>query len=404
MSRSGRKKKRALFVVEILVLLIFIGGLFVYGQINAKLSKISTPTVENFDQEQVAVNISAPKLTGYTNVALFALDHRAKTESAGGENSDTIIIASINNDTKEVKLVSVYRDCLLDIGDDTYQKCNAAYSLGGPQKALSMLNTNLDLNLQDYVTVDFTAMVKAVDMLGGLDIPMTYQELVHMNNYCVETSEETETDYEPIPLPDPKPEDETAILDTYHLNGVQVTSYCRIRATASMDFGRTERQRMVIQMMVHKATKSSIATLSEIMDEVFPYVETSFSKSEIVKMALGMLSYRIDETTGFPQMIQMTDLPTKGSVVIPTTLESNVVELHKFLFSDDEYTPSDTVKSKSDTIVDLTGFGEGGEVVREGALSAVADALENEDSYGIQASPQDAASDENTTVTENTNT
>ena len=299
MSKPRKKSKKILFILEIVVLLLFIGGLFVYGQISAKLDKIDIQETDLADQD-IVTNDQAPQMTGYTTYALFGLDHRSKNEKLNTENSDTIIIASINNDTKAVKLVSVYRDTLLNVKDDTYSKANSAYALGGPTNAVSMLNTNLDLNITDYVAIDFDALVTVVDCLGGLDIPLSYAEIVHMNNYCVETSEETGKSYTPVELPDPKPEDEEAIVDTYHLNGVQATSYCRIRYTASLDMGRTERQRRVIQMIVDKAKKAGLSTIFDIMDQVFPMVKTSVSKTEILKMIPAMIGYSIDETTGFP--------------------------------------------------------------------------------------------------------
>ena len=119
----------------------------------------------------------------------------------GSENSDTMMIASINNDTQEVRLVSIYRDTLLNIGNGTSAKANAAYAYGGPEQAISMLNTNLDLNITDYATVDFNALTAAVDAVGGLEIPLSYAEMVHMNSYCKETSEETDKEYAPVELP-----------------------------------------------------------------------------------------------------------------------------------------------------------------------------------------------------------
>ena len=190
MSKPRKKSKKILFILEIVVLLLFIGGLFVYGQISAKLDKIDIQETDLADQD-IVTNDQAPQMTGYTTYALFGLDHRSKNEKLNTENSDTIIIASINNDTKAVKLVSVYRDTLLNVKDDTYSKANSAYAFGGPTNAVSMLNTNLDLNITDYVAIDFNALVTVVDCLGGLDIPLSYAEIVHMNNYCVETSEET---------------------------------------------------------------------------------------------------------------------------------------------------------------------------------------------------------------------
>ena len=355
MSKPRKKSKKILFILEIVVLLLFIGGLFVYGQISAKLDKIDIQETDLADQD-IVTNDQAPQMTGYTTYALFGLDHRSKNEKLNTENSDTIIIASINNDTKAVKLVSVYRDTLLNVKDDTYSKANSAYAFGGPTNAVSMLNTNLDLNITDYVAIDFNALVTVVDCLGGLDIPLSYAEIVHMNNYCVETSEETGKSYTPIELPDPKPEDEEAIVDTYHLNGVQATSYCRIRYTASLDMGRTERQRRVIQMIVDKAKKAGLSTIFDIMDQVFPMVKTSVSKTEILKMIPAMIGYSIDETTGFPNDYKFAQV--KGSVIVPTTLESNVLKMHQFLYGDTSYTPTQDVLNRSAQITNIAGGGD----------------------------------------------
>lgn len=355
MSKPRKKRRKVLFILEIIVLLLFIGGLYVYGQISAKLDKIDIQETD-LQEQDIVTNDQAPQMTGYTTYALFGLDHRSRNEKLNTENSDTIIVASINNDTKAVKLVSVYRDTLLNVKDDTYSKANAAYALGGPAPAVNMLNTNLDLNITDYVSIDFDALVTVVDCLGGLDIPLSYAEIVHMNNYCVETAEETGKSYTPVELPEPKPEDQEAIVGTYHLNGVQATSYCRIRYTASLDMGRTERQRRVIQMIVDKAKKAGLSTIFDIMDQVFPMVKTSVSKTEILKLIPAMIGYCIDETTGFPQDYKFATV--KGSVIVPTTLDSNVLKLHQFLYGNTNYTPTQDVLNKSAQIAAFVGGGQ----------------------------------------------
>lgn len=355
MSKPRKKRRKVLFILEIIVLLLFIGGLYVYGQISAKLDKIDIQETD-LQEQDIVTNDQAPQMTGYTTYALFGLDHRSRNEKLNTENSDTIIVASINNDTKAVKLVSVYRDTLLNVKDDTYSKANAAYALGGPAQAVNMLNTNLDLNITDYVSIDFDALVTVVDCLGGLDIPLSYAEIVHMNNYCVETAEETGKSYTPVELPEPKPEDQEAIVGAYHLNGVQATSYCRIRYTASLDMGRTERQRRVIQMIVDKAKKAGLSTIFDIMDQVFPMVKTSVSKTEILKLIPAMIGYCIDETTGFPQDYKFATV--KGSVIVPTTLDSNVLKLHQFLYGNTNYTPTQDVLNKSAQIAAIVGGGQ----------------------------------------------
>lgn len=385
MSKPRKKSKKILFILEIVVLLLFIGGLFVYGQISAKLDKIDIQETDLADQD-IVTNDQAPQMTGYTTYALFGLDHRSKNEKLNTENSDTIIIASINNDTKAVKLVSVYRDTLLNVKDDTYSKANSAYAFGGPTNAVSMLNTNLDLNITDYVAIDFNALVTVVDCLGGLDIPLSYAEIVHMNNYCVETAEETGKSYTPVELPEPKPEDQEAIVGTYHLNGVQATSYCRIRYTASLDMGRTERQRRVIQMIVDKAKKAGLSTIFDIMDQVFPMVKTSVSKTEILKLIPAMIGYSIDETTGFPQDYKFATV--KGSVIVPTTLDSNVLKLHQFLYGNTNYTPTQDVLNKNAQIAAIVG---GGQV--QDTAPAVTDApnTTTDDSYTWEGSTDTSA-------------
>ena len=357
MARPKSKIKKIIFAVEIIVLLLFIGGLYVYGQLNSKLDKINQPVLDDskikVNQEvQDSIDSQESTLTGYTTYALFGIDHRDKNTALGGENSDTIIIASVNNDTKDVKLVSVYRDTLLNLGNDTYSKANAAYAYGEAEQAITMLNTNLDLNISEYATVNFNALTTIIDDLGGLDMDMSYAEIVHMNNYCVETSEETGKDYTPIELPD-RPDDIEAVQYHYHLNGVQATSYCRIRYTASLDMGRTERQRRVIQMIVSKAKSAGLGKIFKIMDDVFPMVTTSMTKDEILQLLPTLIGYSVDDTTGFPTSYKFSNV--KGSIIVPTTLETNVIELHKFLYGDEAYTPSATVKANSEKILEIVG-------------------------------------------------
>lgn len=371
MSKMKKKKRhigrKILFGVEILVLILLVGVLFLYTQINKRMDSLNF--TQAADEQEVQINESvagSEVLSGYTNIALFGVDKRAEDEGAYG-NSDTAIIASINNDTKEVRLVSLYRDTYMRVDEDEYgngiyNKCNSAYLRGGPMQAVNMMNTNMDLDIENYVAVDFSAMATVVDCLGGLDIPMSYEEIEHMNNHCVETSQQTGMDYTPIEKPDPAPEDQSQILGTYHLNGVQVTAYCRIRQTASGDQGRTERQHLVLDLLAEKAKSASLTTLNDIVDQVFPLIQTNFSKSQLIRLGTSILTYSMGENTGFPvDYVMGGDLtvPVTGlDCIIPTTLETNVKYLHEFLFSDEDYQPSETVTIRSDFVVDRTGFGE----------------------------------------------
>ena len=347
-----RRRRRILFGIEIFILLILIGGVFIY----AKLGKMN---FTDLDFSKIGVNTGVSDnnvMKGYTTIGLIGLDGR-DGELKTGARSDTMIIASINNDTKKVKLVSVYRDTYLRIGEDSegngqYNKANAAYAKGGPEQFLSMLNTNLDLNVTDFVSVDFQAVAEAVELLGGIDVELKEEEVVHLNNYCVETSKVTGMDYTPLEKKE----------GTHHLNGVQTVAYARIRYTAGNDFRRAARQREVIYKIVERAKNSDIATLSKILDKVFPNIYTSFTKAEILQMGMSMLSYDIEDQTGFPfdhlYGQRVKDAMGGKDVVLPVTLESNVIKLHEFLYPEDSYTPSEEVKAYSQRIVDQSGFGD----------------------------------------------
>lgn len=371
--------RKILFGVEIVVLILLVGVLFAYTQLNKKMEQLDfkDDTSKEGEKIQVEMNESvsgSEVLSGYTNVALFGINEN---------NSDTIIIASINNDTKEIRLASLYRDTYMRVDEDEYgngiyNKCNSAYLRGGPVASVSMLNTNLDLDIQNYITVDFAALAAAIDCLGGLDVDMSYEEIEHMNNYCKDTIKQTGGDYTPIEKP-PVPEDQSKIIGTYHLNGIQATSYCRIRYTAAMDMGRTQRQRYILNLMTEKAKKASLSTLNKVVDKVFPMVETNFSKSELIKLGSGLLSYKLTENTGFPLDYAMgkeiTEPVTGLDCLIPTTLATNVKYLHEFLFDDKDYIPSETVFTRSEFMANKTGFGNAS--VPEDSQYLIVDPSEN---------------------------
>ena len=332
-----------IFGIEIAVILILVLGFWVVS----KLDKIQKPKVE---QDQIEVNESLQESTmetmkGYTTVALFGLDTREAGQLGSGNRSDTIIIANINNDTKEVKLVSVYRDTYLNLTNGKYNKCNSAYSSGGPAQAISMLNTNLDLDIEYYVSVDFAALTKTVDLLGGIDIDVDDTEIEHLNNYIVETSKVTGIQTQPLT---------STGLQT--LDGVQATSYCRIRYTAGDDFKRTERQREVIQELVRKAKTMEISKINDIINAVFPKIATNYSNKELLEMAPQMIGYDIADTAGFPFDRETGTISGRGSCVIPVNLAENVRQLHEFLYENYDYTPSSEVQKISEQITADTGY------------------------------------------------
>lgn len=344
--QAGRKRSKIiLFIVEIFVLLLMV--VVLYGVLKTeKVGKVDIPEEDIVINEEVREK-EETTMKGYRNIALFGVD---STTGALTKNtrSDTIMIASINMDTGECKLVSVYRDTYLNLSNDSYNKCNAAYAKGGPEQAINMLNMNLDLNVTDFVTVGFAGLSDTIDALGGIMIDVDETELKHLNNYQICMAEDLKRSYTPV-----------TATGYQLLDGLQATAYCRIRYTAGDDFKRAERQREVLMAIAEKARTASPATLNTIANDVFSEIYTSLDLSEILELLGEVTKYQIVDQGGFPEesMRATGTIGSKGSCVVPVSLADNVTWLHKFLFDDAQYEPSEAVKSYSAKVeADTSGY------------------------------------------------
>lgn len=363
--RARKKRNRIILIsIEVFVLCLMLIALYVvvlYGKINHEtinedqivindglMEETQEGTDEGLDVDKNDITQNAGlggHMSGYRNIALFGVDARDKSLGKGNR-TDTIIVASINEETKVVKLVSVYRDTYLNLGNDTYNKANGAYAKGGPLQAINMLNMNLDLNITDYITVGWAGVADTIDALGGVDIEVDSAELPHLNNYQVETSKSLGKSYKRVT---------TTGMQT--LDGIQAVSYCRIRYTAGDDFKRAERQREVIQAILDKAKGSGVTTLNTAANTIFEEISTSLTLGEILELLKDVASYSIGETGGFPaeEYRATGTVGAKGSCVMTTNMVDDVLKLHQFLFGDvGTYTPSSQVESigakiKSDT-------------------------------------------------------
>ena len=335
--RAKRRRRAFVLIAEIFTLFILLG----IGYVMNKYDKFQ---LNLFDEGDIQFNKGAEQ-EHYTTVALFGGDSRDGQLEAG-THADTIMIASIDEDTKEVKLVSIYRDLLTMQTNGKIKKANNAYFTGGPKDAINMLNKNFDLAIEDYVTVDFGAFADVVDLLGGIEIDVSKEEAAEMNRHIVGTAQSVGSK---------KTYYMKAGLQT--LDGVEAVTYSRIRKNVGGDYGRTERQRLVIQKLVEKVKQTDISTLNKIIDEVFSQVSTSFTLKEIISLAAGVMQYQLGETSGFP--FERTDGSVEGigSVVIPLGVAENVEELHAFLYPQDvDYKVSDTVQEIAEGIETLSGY------------------------------------------------
>ena len=330
--KKRRKKKKSrkivLFVFEILLLAILLVAAYFIGMVNRV-------KYENMSETEAGINDDLSKdtlesLEGYTNIAVFGLDNRSANNYQEG-NSDVVMIASIDNKTKNVKLVSVYRDTFLSVGGGTYFKCNNAYARGGAK--------------QEYVCVDWAAVVEVIDDLGGLDLNITQGEMNQINKYKKDVDGVTG-----------KNTPNVTQYGLVHLDGTQATTYARIRKLSGDDFKRASRQRIVLQAMLEKAKKANPATLVKICNSVVDDISTTLSLDQMVSLAKDVTKYKISSTTGFPTDLTTKNMPRCGDTVIPADLVTNVKKLHEYMFDDAAYTPSQTVQAISDTIVNTTGI------------------------------------------------
>lgn len=359
-----RKMRNRIIILVVEIILLAVLGIGAYAM--SKLDKLDFKAVNK-------ENLEIYQDTGeFTNIALFGLDSR-EGELDGGVRSDSIMVASINNKTKDVKVVSIFRDTLTQQSDGSYDKANAAYSFGGPEEAIALLNRNFDLDIQKYMSVNFNALADVIDLLGGIELELTDEEVYWTNGYCTETSKvvgRTTTDL--------------SHAGKQTLDGIQAVSYARIRYTDGDDFKRAERQRLVLQQVVEKAKTASLSTLNRIIDQVLPQVSTNLSTSDFVGIAASAAKFQLGEMGGYPFDVTTCDdvMSLEGSYVVAIGFADNVKQLHAFLFGKDDYQVSEKVYEIDSDITYLTGI-NGSDYV-----SPTGDDQSSDDSYSEEASPQ----------------
>jgi LCP family protein required for cell wall assembly len=335
-NKNRKKRFRALLFIDFLLLLV-IAGVVYFFYLSSK-----TQLDQSQDKSIITNDIKSKAIGGYRNIVIFGVDSR-ENDLKKNTRSDTIIIASINRKTKDIKLASIYRDTYVNIPNEGYDKINAAYSKGGYALALNTINTNFDLNIKEYVTVNFQAVCNVIDLLGGITLDITDEELKYVNGYTKELNKINGTNVGSLKS-----------AGTQLVNGTHATAYARIRYTDGGDFKRTERQRIVIDKIFEKAKKTDFITLNKIFNQILPQIYTNLDSLDMLNLAKDVLSYDIVDQTGFP-FEKSADYYHSVSYVFPIDLAVNVTELHQFLFNAKNYTPTDTVKKYSEDIKKITG-------------------------------------------------
>ncbi len=329
-----------IFLVLLIILAVIIAGGYIF--IHQKFAK--TQTVE-IDKEDLNISENVEEhLAEYRNIAILGIDSRGVNYETG-DRSDCIIIASLNNTTGEIKLISVYRDTYVNIEGHGLDKINHAYQFGSAQLALKTLNENLDLNIKEFVAVNFDAVAEAVDELGGVEIEIQQDELKYINSYINDVSKITG-----------KKASQITKTGKQTLNGVQAVAYSRIRYTEGWDYKRTERMRTVIAAMLEKVKTKNIGEINTFIDNLLPMVYTNITTNDMISLLPNIAKYKITTSIGWPYRTE--GITFDNYYGIPITLESNVVQLHKEAFGEPNYVVSDTVKKISEQIIEKSGYGK----------------------------------------------
>ena len=320
-NKSGFLKGLVIFFI---VLIVIIASALAagYAFLTHKLSNLN---YVNIDESAIAINANVDEsLKDYRNIVILGVDSRDNSYS--NTRSDCIIIASINKKTNDVKLTSVYRDTYVNIDGYGLDKITHAYAYGGPELAMSTLNKNLDLNITEFVTVNFETVETIVDAVGGISLTITDAEAGQIG---------------------------LSSGGTYNLDGEEALAYSRIRKIDS-DYQRTERMRTVLEAVFDKIKSLNISALSDLVDTILPLVSTNISSNEIIAMLPSVIFYNITNSEGWPY--DVSGYSSDAWYGVPVTLESNVKELHSELFENHNYTPSETVQEISDDIINGTGY------------------------------------------------
>ena len=288
--KKGRKKipiVLKIFICIGMVLILSIVSIFAYVSITFDYN------YEPITKEPEALGFEEVIEEEIINIALFGIDTRSLTSFKG--NSDSIMVLSVNTKTKKVKIISVVRDTLVPIernGKITYTKINAAYSYGGPELAIKTLNQNFGLDISEYATVNINGMMDIIDAVGGIDVTLVEQEVAPaeqrthgINDTIKEACGMVGKDPEQYYFTEP---------GTYHMNGIQAVAYSRIRYVKNVwgtnnDYGRTDRQRYVMEQLFNKAKTLSKSQYIDLVKALLPCTQTSLSYSEIIGIAFRIM-------------------------------------------------------------------------------------------------------------------
>ncbi len=270
-----RQKKKFIIYISIILCLLIFAVAFYMDNMFSKMKQVKLDDKNLEIKEEVSTKIAENKTGDIVNIALFGVD---EAEHDTGR-SDAIMIGTLDPINNKLKVTSLMRDSYVDIPDHGSDKLNHAYAYGGPELSIKTINKNFDLNITDYVKINFEGLESVINVLGGIDLDLSHEEYIEINKYIKKVSASKGI-----------PADLVPDSGMQKLTGFQTLGYCRIRSTSNGDFDRTQRHRNVINSILNKVSDSGATQLTSIVSKVLPYVETSLSTKEILSLGINVLN------------------------------------------------------------------------------------------------------------------
>ena len=334
-----------ILIVLLVILLVLIVGAVIFASIfvNNKLNKIQHEELK-VSSEELGISAEQQKNNKFRNIALLGIDSRYN-DYEDFARTDCIMVASINNENGDINLFSIYRDTLSEMdlkGTTRLDKINHAY-YGGVETTLKTINTNFDLNIDEYVIVDFEAVAELVNKVGGIELDITSDELKFINNYIEGNIESTGIKSSKIKK-----------AGKQKIDGIQALAYSRIRYTEGSDFKRADRMRTVLEKTLDKIKEKSVIELNSLLDEMLSMIKTNISRDDINSLLPKVMNYNVKQKFGFPynatsKVLDLKDYyegTKKGADYydIPLTLTEDVEKLHKEVLEESNYVVPQKVK------------------------------------------------------------
>lgn len=325
--RKGKFLWIALVAVLVVVLAVIV-GIAVNKKMSSQTDKSSSQKEQNVDNNTASTTTEAEPtpdpIEGTEDFAIFGVDSRSD-QLGKGTRSDSIMLVHVNHDDGEITVVSIYRDCMVHQEDKGYEKITHAHAYGGPEFALSVINENFDLNVENYVTVNFGAMKTLVDKIGGVEIELNDAEIKKINDSCGE---------------------QLSGAGEHLLNGEQALAFSRIRKLAGGDYRRAERQREVLFEIFETAKTMEPLDRLQLVNDMLDEINTNYTTDEITSLLYYLSKYEIVTMDAYPQVFY-AGIVEGAWVEVPVTLVDMNTGLHNVLLGETDYTPSETVEDIS---------------------------------------------------------